>query len=60
MNHGWYEIMDRLSVFQQGIEDHVRNHQASDDELKRLIDEAQEKLADAYQYAGGKALEDDE
>ena len=60
MNHGWYEIMDRISVFQQGIEDHVRNHQAGNDELKRLIYEAQEKLEEAYQYAGGKALEDEE
>lgn len=60
MNHGWHEIMDRIFVFQQGIEGHVKKHQASDDELKRLIDEAQEKLADAYQYAGGKALEDEE
>jgi len=60
MNHGWHEIMDRLSVFQQGIEEHVKNHQASDDELKRLIDEAQEKLADAYQYAGAKSMEGEE
>ena len=54
MNHGWYEIMDRISVIQNTLEDNVRNHQEADEHLQELIDSAQEMLGEAYQYAGMK------
>ena len=54
MNHGWYEIMDRISVIQDTLENSVRNHQESDEHLRQLIDSAQEMLYEAYQYAAMK------
>lgn len=51
-NFGWYEIMDRLSVIQNQIHDHVYEHQETDTELQKLLDEAQCALNQAYQYAG--------
>lgn len=54
MNHGWYEIMDRISVIQNTLEDSVRNHQEADEHLQQLIDSAQEMLCEAYNYAGVK------
>lgn len=54
MNYSWYEIMDRISVIQDTLENSVRNHQEADDHLQQLIDAAQEMLGEAYQYAGMK------
>ena len=54
MNHGWYEIMDRISVIQNTLEDNVRHHQEADEHLQQLIDSAQEMLYEAYNYAGLK------
>lgn len=54
MNYGWYEIMDRISVIQNTLEDNVRHHQEADEHLQGLIDSAQEILCEAYQYAGMK------
>lgn len=51
MNFGWYEIMDRISVIQNALEDNVRNHQEADEKLQELIDSAQELLYEAYNYA---------
>ena len=61
-NFGWYEIMDRLSVIQNQIHDHVYEHQETDADLQKLLDEAQYALNRAYQYAGEKfndSCEDD-
>ena len=61
-NFGWYEIMDRLSVIQNQIHDHVYEHQETDAGLQKLLDEAQYTLNRAYQYAGEKfndSCEDD-
>lgn len=54
MNHGWYEIMDRISVIQNTLEDNVRNHPEADEHLQGLIDSAQKMLSEAYNYAGIK------
>lgn len=54
MNYGWYEIMDRISVIQNTLEDNVRNHQEADEHLQVLIDSAQEMLYEAYNYSGLK------
>ena len=54
MNLGWYEIMDRISVIQSTLEDTVREHSESDDELKALIDSSQQILTRAYSYASCK------
>ena len=57
MNHGWYEIMDRISVIQNTLEENVRNHQEVDEHLQQLIYSVQEVLGEAYQYAGEKWCE---
>lgn len=57
MNHGWYEIMYRIYVIQNTLDDNVRQHQEADEHLQRLIDSAQEMLSEAYQYAGMKGDE---
>ena len=57
MNHSCYEIMDRIHVIQNTLEDNVRNHQEVDEHLQGLIDSAQEMLCEAYQYAGEKWYE---
>ena len=57
MNHGLYEIMDRISVIQNTLEDNVRHHQEADEHLQGLIDSAQEVLGEAYQYAGERWCE---
>ena len=54
MNLGWYELMDRLAMIQDQLEMSVAKHQNIDKEFYGLIQEAQEKLSDAYQYAGEK------
>ena len=54
MNLGWYELMDRLAMIQDQLEMSVSKHQNIDKEFYDLIQEAQEKLSDAYQYAGEK------
>ena len=54
MNLGWYEIMDRIIVIQDQLEMNVAKHQVIDKEFYDLTQEAQEKLSEAYQYAGEK------
>lgn len=54
MNYDWYEIMDRIHVIQNTLEDNVRHHQEADEHLRQLIDSAQESLSKAYQYAAMK------
>lgn len=60
MNLGWYEILDRISVIQNTLEEYVYNHQEADVELQHLVDSAQEHLNDAYQYAGKKFNESEQ
>ena len=45
-NFGWYEIMDRLSVIQNQIHDHVYEHQETDAGLQKqkLVVFIQQKL----------------
>ena len=54
MNLGWYEIMDRIAMIQDQLETHVAEHKEADKYFYDLIQEAQEKLSKAYQYAGEK------
>lgn len=54
MNLGWYELMDRIVMIQDQLEMNVAKHQEIDKEFYDLIQEAQEKLYDAYRYAGEK------
>ena len=54
MNLGWYEIMDRVAMIQDQLEINVTKHKNIDKEFYDLIQEAQEKLSSAYQYAGKK------
>ena len=56
MNLGWYELMDRLAMIQDQLEMSVAKHQNIDKEFYDLIQDAQEKLSDAYQYAGEKFI----
>lgn len=60
MNLGWYEILDRISVIQNTLEEYVYNHQEADVELQHLVDSAQEHLNDASQYAGKKFNESEQ
>ena len=52
MNLGWYEIIDRIAVIQNSLQDNVYEHQEADVELQKLLDDAQYALDQAYQYAG--------
>ena len=54
MNLGWYEIMDRVAMIQDQLETNVAEHKEVDEYFYKLIQEAQEKLSSAYQYAGKK------
>ena len=56
MNLGWYELMDRVIMIQDQLETNVAEHKEADKYFYDLIQEAQEKLADAYQYAGEKFI----
>ena len=54
MNLGLYELMDRISVIQNTIHDHLYGHQETDVELQRILDNAQDSLSEAYQYVARK------
>lgn len=54
INLGWYELMDRVIMIQDQLETNVAEHKAVDEYFYKLIQEAQEKLSEAYQYAGEK------
>ena len=54
MNLGLYELMDRLYVIQNTLHDNVYEHQDSDVELQRIVDNAQDSLSEAYQYVARK------
>lgn len=52
MNLGWYEVMDRISVIQNTINDNLYEHQVADVQLQQLLDDVQNHLNQAYKYAG--------
>ena len=55
INDGHYlELMDRLHVANSMIEDHITTHPLTDSlpEVKKLVEEAQSKLWEAYQLVG--------
>ena len=54
MNLGLYELMDRISVIQNTIHDHLYEHQETDVDLQRILDNAQASLSEAYQYVARK------
>ena len=57
INDGHFlELMDRLHVVNCTIEDHITTHPLTSSlpEVKKLIEDAQEKLATAYQIVGNK------
>ena len=54
MNLGLYELMDRLYVIQNTLHDRLYEHQETDVELQRILDNAQDSLSEAYQYAARK------
>ena len=54
INLGWYELMDRVIMIQDQLETNVGEHKEVDEYFYKLIQEAQEKLSSAYQYAGKK------
>ena len=56
MNLGWYELMDRIAMIQDQLEISVAKHKEVDEYFYKLIQDAQEKLSDAYQYAGEKFI----
>ena len=51
MNLGWYEVMDRISVIQNTINDNLYEHQVADAQLQQLLDDVQNNLNQAYKYA---------
>ena len=59
MNFGWYEIMDRIAMIQSSLHDNVYEHQETDAELQKLLDDAQDSLSEAYQYVARKFDESD-
>ena len=57
INDGHFlELMDRLHVVNCTIEDHITTHPLTNSlpEVKKLIEDAQDKLATAYQIVGSK------
>lgn len=52
LNLGWYELMDRIAMIQNQLEDSVNNHEVADVKLQALISDAQVSLYDAYSYCG--------
>ena len=54
MNLSFYELMDRIYVVQNTLHDNVYEHQETDAELQSILDNAQDYLSEAYQYAARK------
>jgi hypothetical protein len=50
----YHEMTDRLHVIMSMIDDHLVQHPVAklDKKINKLIDEANDKLAEAYQIAG--------
>jgi|688.fasta_scaffold2395046_2 hypothetical protein len=52
-NSGHYlELADRLSVIMGNLDEYCYDHPASNDDIKKFIDEAMKNLWDAYQITG--------
>lgn len=54
MNLGLYELVDRLYVIQNALYDNVYEHQETDAELQRILDNTQDALSEAYRYVSRK------
>lgn len=54
MKLGLYELMDRIHVIQNTLNDNVYEHQETDAELQCILDSAQDVLSEAYQYVARK------
>lgn len=54
MNLGLYELVDRIYIIQNTLHDNVYEHQETDAELQRILDNAQDALSEAYQYVARK------
>lgn len=54
MNLGLYELMDRICVIQNALYDNVYEHQETDAELQRILDNTQDALSEAYRYVSRK------
>jgi hypothetical protein len=52
----YHEMLDRLHVVMSMVDDHLQQHPVAKIELeiKDLISEAQDKLAEAYQLVGNR------
>ena len=46
------ELADRLSIIMANIDEYCYDHPASNDDIKKHIDEAMKNLWDAYQITG--------
>lgn len=52
----YHEMLDRLHVITSMIDQHLQQHPVAkiETEIKKLINEAQDKLWEAYQITGNK------
>jgi hypothetical protein len=56
--YSYHEALDRTSVIMNIIDDNLSNHPVvlDNEDVRELIDKAQEELAKAYQLLGEKSL----
>lgn len=54
MNLGWYEIMDRIAMIQNSLNDNVYLHQEADVKLQSMLHTVQANLNKAYNYSATK------
>ncbi|MEG2707443.1 MAG: hypothetical protein RR959_08885 [Erysipelotrichaceae bacterium] len=54
MNLGWYEIMDRIAMIQNSLNDNVYLHQEADVKLQSMLHTVQANLNKAYDYSARK------
>ena len=54
LNLGWYEMMDRVAMIQNQLEDNVYNHCEADLNVQAMIDIIQDELNGLYSYCSGK------
>ncbi|MEG2707363.1 MAG: hypothetical protein RR959_08480 [Erysipelotrichaceae bacterium] len=54
MNLGWYEIMDRIAMIQNSLNDNVCLHQEADVKLQSMLHTVQANLNKAYNYSATK------
>lgn len=54
MNLGWYEIMDRIAMIQNSLNDNVYLHQEADVKLQSMLHTVQANLNKTYDYSARK------